>query len=60
MKDVQAIVNEYFLRHRINIEQVKKNYKNKNRIKLVDDSTTKAYTLGVDDAKLYIEQLMIK
>ena len=60
MRDIQAIVNEYFLRHRINIEQVKKNYKNNNKIKLIDDSTAKAYTLGVDDAKLYIEQLMIK
>lgn len=60
MKDIQTIVNEYFFRHRINIEKVKQNYKNSNKIKLIDDSTTKAYTLGVDKAKLYIEQLMIK
>lgn len=60
MSYAQTIVNEYLDKHPINIAQIKQNYKNKNRIKLIDETTTDAYTIGVDLAKLYVEKLMIK
>jgi hypothetical protein len=60
MNEIQAAVDEYFLRNPINIERVKTDYKNQNKVKLLDDTKKDAYILDVNLAKLYIEKLKIK
>ena len=60
MECIQTIVNEYFANNPIDVEQIKVNYKEKNKIKLMDDSTTYAFSLGVNASKLYIEELKTK
>ena len=60
MNEIQEAVDEYFLRKPINVDRVKTDYKNQNRVKLLDDTKKDAYILDVDLAKLYIEKLKIK
>lgn len=57
MSEIQKAVNKYFSINPINIEQIKTNYKNQNRVKLLDDNEKDAYILDVNLAKLYIEKL---
>jgi hypothetical protein len=56
MTDVEMIVDEYFTKHPVDIEQVKINFKERNEFKILDDTTGETFDLGVNLAKLYIEQ----
>lgn len=60
MDYLQSIIHEYFIKNPIDVEQIKVNYLEKSKVKLVDEKTACAFTLGVDASKLYIEKLKIK
>lgn len=55
MDKIQAIIDEYFDKHPIDIEQVKINYKSRNHFKVLDDANDDIYDFGVNSAKLYIK-----
>ena len=57
--EIEKAISEYFKRNPIDIEAIKQRYKDKNRIKLLDDSNAQnAYTLGVNNAKLYMTEVI--
>lgn len=56
MTDIETIIAEYFTEHPIDIEQAKINLKERNKFKILDDTTGETFDLGVNIAKLYIEE----
>ena len=60
MDDIQVAINEYMRMHPINVNQIKVNYRKKNRVKFADDNGKDSYILGVNLGKLYLKELMMK
>ena len=56
MISIQDIVYKYMSRCSINVEVAKRNVKNRNHFKILDDTTGETFDLGIDKEQLYIKQ----
>lgn len=60
MSSIQDVVNKYFEKYPIDIEEAKEDFIKKNKFKFLDKADSNKYTWGIKSEKLYIEKLKIK
>ena len=53
--ELQDAIAQYFKQYTIDVEATKIRYKEKNKIKIIEDTVKDSYKLGVENTKLYME-----